>query len=286
MVLYHKGLQFKDLYPPRAEAIPSNGASHRPTPESPSAPPKDEDGSSATKARVIKTTRYELRNVSGELITIHVRSDLDDGTKSMWYELPDGRKTLDGMPKANLPLYGIHALGDAKMVIVTEGEKAAQALRDIGVPAVGTATGADGCPCDDSLRPLLGLQVVLWPDHDDVGDKHMDAIGTALRRLGQPAHKLFRLTWSDAPPKGDAADFVERGGTKEILNGLLQDKGTTRQWRPQPARPELLPGLAAPSAAITPSAARVGSHHRQPDSCSWREAMAPISSTTWPARSS
>ena len=55
----------------------------------------------------------------------------DDGTKSMWFEDAAGNKTLHGKPKADLSLFGIHALGDTKIVIVCEGEKAAQALRDL-----------------------------------------------------------------------------------------------------------------------------------------------------------
>jgi hypothetical protein len=250
MVLYRKGLTFKDLYPPRAVPAPQNGHGRRqPTsPEPPSGPTNDEP--LKPPARVIGTTRYELLGASGELVRVHMREDLDDGTKRMWYEMPDGRRTLDGMPKAQLPLYGVHAVGKAPTVFVCEGEKAAEALRSIGVAAVGTATGADTCPCDDSLRPLLGRNVVLWPDRDQVGDKHMDGIGVGLHALGQPASKLFRLDWPDAPPKGDAADFVARGGTRESLNGLL---ATTQHWQPRPATADQSTAAAGSSTIATPS---------------------------------
>ena len=56
----------------------------------------------------------------------------------------------------------------------------------------------------------------------------MDRIGASLRRLGQPQSDIFLIDWPDAPPKGDAFDFVERGGTKETLNGLLR---TAQRWR-------------------------------------------------------
>src|SRR5687768_14161311 len=41
MVLYHKGLTFRDLAPPRAETVPQNGASSTHDPEPvPAAPPE------------------------------------------------------------------------------------------------------------------------------------------------------------------------------------------------------------------------------------------------------
>ena len=170
--------------PATASATPPSQHATEPPPTDET--PEPEDAEPKAKARVIKKTRYELRTPSGELVAVHVRLDFDDGTKSMWYEDPAGNKTLNGKPKADLPLFGIHALGDAKIVIVCEGEKAAEALRELGVPAVGTATGADGCPCDDSLRPLLGLKVGAVARRDAPGRPHMDGMGAALRRLGQP----------------------------------------------------------------------------------------------------
>ena len=230
MVLYHKGLRFQDLYPPRAETVRGNG--HNP-PRRAEPPPGDPRADDPPKppARVIGTTRYEIRDPSGELKGVHGRKDYDDGTKSMWYERPDGSMGLGGVPKDELPLFGAHKLGTAPVVLVCEGEKAAQALRAMGVAAVGTVTGADGCPSDDNLRPLLGRSLVLWGDNDEPGVKHMDRIGASLRRLGQPANKLWRLDWPDAPAKGDAADFTARGGTKEMLNVLLK---SAPRWEPAP----------------------------------------------------
>ena len=45
-----------------------------------------------------------------------------------------------------------------------KARRPAKALRDMGVAAVGTVTGAAGCPSEDSLRPLLGRALALWPD--------------------------------------------------------------------------------------------------------------------------
>ena len=47
-------------------------------------------------ARGIQTTRYEIRDPSGDLTAVHVRRDFDDGTKAMHWERPDGRPTIVG----------------------------------------------------------------------------------------------------------------------------------------------------------------------------------------------
>jgi hypothetical protein len=248
MVLYHKDLTFKDLYQPTTQTAERNGQSRQrpqppPQPDPPPDPPVDEPPK--PPAHVVGTTRDELRDQSGSVVAVHVRRDYDDGTKSVHWEQPDGRSGLAGIRVDTLPLFGIHQLGTASTVVVCEGEKAAKALRDMGVTAVGTVTGASSCPCDDSLRPLLGLNLILWPDNDDAGRAHMDRVGASLRRLGQPEAHLFLFAWADAPAKGDAADFVARGGTRAELRTLLG--GSAQPWQPQPATQTPSTGPNAPA---------------------------------------
>jgi putative DNA primase/helicase len=58
------------------------------------------------------------------------------------------------------------------------------------------------------------LKVYLWPDNDDKGRDHMEGNGRRLIELG--ARELFIITWPDAPPKGDAADF--EGDVEALLD--------------------------------------------------------------------
>ena len=168
--------------------------------------------------------RFEVRDVDGRHVATHVRIDSANG-KSMPWELPDGRKGLGGMRPDALPLYGserLRDLLDGAIVIVCEGEKAADALRPLaeacGYAVVGTVTGASGTPSDDTLRPLARFNVVLWADNDDVGRAHMQRIAARLLALG--ARPLV-LTWGDARDKGDdAADYVARSGTAEGLRAM------------------------------------------------------------------
>ena len=139
--------------------------------------------------------------------------------KTYWYSI-DGKPGLNKMPKTELPLYAWERLNENDTyVVITEGEKAADALLDRGVVAVGTATGASGktIPCDESLKVALGRTVYLWADNDDAGRKHMDAITTQLFRLG--AKDVRVVEWAESPHKGDAADFT---GDDERLLALIQ----------------------------------------------------------------
>ena len=140
----------------------------------------------------------------------HVRVDDGTGRKKVWWRTPGtGRGLPDGVGVADLALYGIDRMGDAKAVVLVEGEKAADALITQGIPVAGTVTGAAGCPGDAALRPLVNLTVILWPDRDEPGDLHMLRLAASLRRLG--CQDIRRVAWSDAPDKGDAADALEMG---------------------------------------------------------------------------
>lgn len=176
--------------------------------------------------------RYEVRDPEGELVAIHCRRDPPGREKVVWWELPDGRKGLKvaGLTPAALPLYGIDQAaavrarsaetGGCGTIVVVEGEKARDALGDIDVLAVGTVTGAAITPSVAVLEALVGFDVCLWPDNDDVGRQHMAEIGRRLVGLGVPTRVL---TWTDAPPKGDAADFVAVGLGRDALNSMYAE---------------------------------------------------------------
>lgn len=160
--------------------------------------------------------RFRLIAPNGNVVAEHVREDLVDD-KKLWWE-HDGQRGLNGTQVVDLPLYRAPsiALADPKApVIVCEGEKAAEALADVGLLAVATVTGANKTPSDASLAVLQGREVWLWPDNDDLGREHMAKIATRI----QPAPKWIK--WSDAPEKGDAADFLLQGGQITAIPSMV-----------------------------------------------------------------
>jgi hypothetical protein len=151
------------------------------------------------------------------LVATHVRVDKADGTKDVFWVDPDGKMGLDGLPLADLPPYGIDKVGGSSTVVVTEGEKAAQALLDAGIPAVGTVTGASATPSVKSMGDLTGKHVVLWADADEVGADHMLRVAGTLNGI---AVSLRWVSWPDAHPHDDAFDCLQRHGKDRVLELL------------------------------------------------------------------
>lgn len=166
--------------------------------------------------------RFKLIDRAGTVVAEHVREDLP-GDKKLWWE-HGGKRGLNGTPVADLPLYRAPDVEShpGVPVIVCEGEKAAEALVDLGVLAVATVTGAAATPSDTALSVLDGREVWLWPDNDDVGRAHMARI--ALRVSPSPR----TIAWPAAPEHGDAADYVATHGTAEGIRAMLVETAPTR----------------------------------------------------------
>jgi hypothetical protein len=86
-----------------------------------------------------------------------------------------------------LPLYRLEALARAPdaPVIVTEGEKAADAAARIFPKAISTTSpnGAKAAAKAD-WSPLRGRDVLLWPDNDEPGRAYMTEVAAVLMPLG------------------------------------------------------------------------------------------------------
>lgn len=61
------------------------------------------------------------------------------------------------------------------------------------------------------------MKSALWPDNDEPGIAHMSRIANRLMRLGS---HVGLVRWSSAPDHGDAADFLDSGGTSDALRQL------------------------------------------------------------------
>lgn len=174
-------------------------------------------------------TAYEIRDVHGTLVAYHDRKDIltSDGEidKLCTWRLPDGKRSLNGTSVTALPLYGSERLNGSVSIVLTEGEKAADALLGLGIPALGTVTGAATIPDIAVLEVLRDRRVVLWPDNDDAGRRHMEGIAARLWEIG--IQDIRVLVWDEAPLKGDAADYVTADTTRADVLGLLR---IARSW--------------------------------------------------------
>lgn len=140
------------------------------------------------------------------------------------WNMPDGKKKIrpvccdaDGWRIGSLdaprPLYRLPELLEARRVFVCEGEKAADALRFIGLAATTSPHGADAADKAD-WSPLTGREVVILPDNDAPGRKYAEAVRCCLSVL-QPAPVVKLLELEGLPEKGDAFDWVEQRDATE-----------------------------------------------------------------------
>lgn len=196
-----------------------------------------------------RETGWEIRDVDGTLIAVHVRTD--PGKRFHW-ELPDGTMSLGERPIESMPLYNTHKLSVWRSdVVVCEGEKAADALwKGLGVPALGVVCGASQTPDAAALRALSGRVVYLWPDADPPpngnkqghqGQRLMERVGAILSELAIPWRVI---AWHEAPAHGDAFDFLGDGGDRLALEGLKGAAGCAHkpplgQWEEEIPMPDL-----------------------------------------------
>ncbi len=183
-----------------------------------------------------KTTAFPIRDAEGRLVATHRRMDTPDG-KKVWWELPDGTRGLNGTKSEDLPLYGaqfVHAWPEDALVILCEGEKACDALAAVGLPALGSVTGAGGTPGPDTLEVLRSRRVCLWPDADDAGRKHMERIAERLHGI---VAEVSIYKWHEAQEKGaDAADHpAVQSDDLKAVDRLLTDLEGAPRWQSTPA---------------------------------------------------
>ena len=169
---------------------------------------------------------WTVRRPDGKHVE-HMRVDKPDGKRVWW------KPALRPLKVCDLSLYAVDQVPrESHLVVITEGEPACDALLADGVPAVGTVTGAAGCPGDLAMRELVACapkRVVCWPDADDVGRRHMMRVQSALTRIAPN----LRVDVLDPAALGlvskgdDAADWVPGEGT-DVIAELCSAAGTVR----------------------------------------------------------
>jgi len=153
---------------------------------------------------------WTYHNALGEPVGVVVRWNLADGKKDIRPASRNGDGwRIGGMPEPR-PLYCLPDLANADRVYVCEGEKAADALRSIGLVATTSAHGCES-PGKTDWRALAGKEVIILPDNDPPGHKYADSVAVLLAKLTPaPVVKLVELP--NLPEHGDAADWIDAHG--------------------------------------------------------------------------
>ena len=147
-----------------------------------------------------------------------------------WCRLPDGRErwALKAMP-APRPLHSLPAIIQSpdKPVVVTEGEKCADAAEDVLLDhAVTTWAGGSGAWRLADWEPLAGRDVLLLADADDPGREAMRQIAEHLASRGC----TVRVHLPDGDDKDDIADWIAADGPERTRQRI---EAETEPWKPE-----------------------------------------------------
>jgi hypothetical protein len=172
------------------------------------------DGTGHQQGRTI-VAAYDYRDESGTLLYQVVRYTPKDFAQRR----PDGKGGwLYNLNGARRVLYRLPQLLRADTVYLVEGEKDADRLWSLGLPAT-TCPGGAGKWRDEYTQSLAGKQIAILPDNDEPGEQHALHVARSLLPVAR-AVKIVRLP--GLPPKGDISDWLDACHTKEELTATVQ----------------------------------------------------------------
>jgi len=156
-------------------------------------------------------------NADGQRHLIVHRVDLDNGRKNFSQATANGQRptSIEGFAHVPYNLPAILAAGPDELVVIVEGEKAADALIALDIVATTNAGGAGNW--QPALAPYFkGKDVVIMPDNDPAGQKHGEKVVEALRDV---AASLRVCNLPGLPEKGDVVDWLAAGrrGYDEVI---------------------------------------------------------------------
>ncbi|MCH9647885.1 MAG: DUF3631 domain-containing protein [Deltaproteobacteria bacterium] len=156
---------------------------------------------------------WRILDSSGSFLALHCRFELEGGGKTFrWWR--NGRWSLQGL-KAGDFLYGSEltaGFDHSLPVILTEGEKPCDALREIGVQAVGLVTGKGSTSISPkAFAGLDGCNLIFWPDAGEVDAvEFMERAARAALEAGAARAAILEPERLGLVEKGaDAFDWVE-----------------------------------------------------------------------------
>ncbi|MDO8795388.1 MAG: phage/plasmid primase, P4 family [Vicinamibacterales bacterium] len=170
--------------------------------------PPEEDFPSAKTPTI-----YEYRNVAGELVYQACRFP----PKDFRQRRPDGKGgwlwNLTGVKR--IP-YRLPELQGVATVALVEGEKDANRLWSLGIPATTNSGGAGkwGAAETKALKEAGCQRAVVIPDNDSAGRKHGEDVAKRCKAAGM-AVSLVELP--NLSSHGDVSDWLDAGHTKDEL---------------------------------------------------------------------
>ncbi len=161
-------------------------------------------------------------------------------------------------------LYRLSALQGRVDVFITEGEKDADRLWALNLPATTNAGGAGKWLPDYTvqLRAAGVRRVTILPDNDEAGRAHAQTVAQSCNKLGLSA-RIVPLP--GVPEKGDVSDYLSTHSTDDLLALVAQADAVT---------PEALPAAETVACGKAPVLRRLSDVQPQPVTWLWHQRLA------------
>jgi 5S rRNA maturation endonuclease (ribonuclease M5) len=166
---------------------------------------------------------YDYRDEHRELLYQGIRLH---SPKDFRQRRPDGRGNWVWKKHPRQVLYRLPEVLEAAIVLVVEGEKDVETLRDWGFCATTNAGGADAPWLPSFTQTLTGREVILIPDKDAPGRQRVLRIARALLE-----HAANIIVWEpDDPRAKDITDWFNLGHCElELIAQLEQAREEVEQ---------------------------------------------------------
>lgn len=169
----------------------------------------------------IRTERvWDYCNADGSIAYQVVR--IDDRTGKTYRQRridQDTGEIVWGMQGVTALPYNLPAIIEStKPVFIVEGEKCADALNSRGLLAT-TNHGGAGKWWPPLVEHFRARNVIIIPDNDAPGEKHARIVADALTGTAKSV-RIIRLP--GLAPKGDVADWLAAGGSKDTITELAR----------------------------------------------------------------
>jgi len=167
--------------------------------------------------------RYSYADIEGNLLAVKTRFTPPDGKRGKGYSIikPYYGGFQRACPEPPYPLYAQTHIRGAKAVVVVEGEKCADALNEMGIPAT-TSIGSGGkLVTATDWSPVYGKKIVIWPDNDKTGQNYKDLVAAQL--LPYCTISVVDPVLLDLKEKEDVADYIEKGHGKLDIRLALNE---------------------------------------------------------------
>ena len=161
---------------------------------------------------------YPYHDRSGKPIYRIVRKHRDAAggyEKTFIVEHPEGDGWVRGLGGATPTLFNLPQVLSAKYIIVTEGEKDAEAANALGFVGTTSPFGA-GKWKTEFAQYFMGKSAAVIAHADEPGRKHTQEVAASL------SGKAESLTVLELPGAKDLSEWVEKGGAREALLALIQ----------------------------------------------------------------